>query len=778
MNDIVLVFWISLASVVGYTALQFTFIASRTREPLMSWFALLCYASLTVLLLSIASLHPNDVAELIELDRWWYGATFIASIVMTRFVVLYAGHELKYLTYPIYGLFSLAFIANLIMPYGLFYASVSPELQFTVLAWGEQIPYLDIEGHPLSQIFYLAATALTIYCVYGSVVLFRDGRRFGAVIFAIFFVWRTFWTVHESMFYAFDVSWLTDIPLTNATDLLLLLLMAFELSNRTVSLINTEQSLQETESRYQHLIEYAGDGYFVVSAATMQLVEINQQASTMLGYTRDQLLQLNLTDISQNSDSDEQRMLFADLEPGTPITLEDTYICNDGSSFPVEVRAGVVTVAGERLLLAMVRDNTARVAVEAQRRLLENQIQHSQKLKALGTLSGGIAHDFNNILGAILSYTELALNEVRGRAPADEYVTNIRSAGLRARDLVKKILAFSRPSDAEIQIMPVDSILEEACVLLQAIIPSNIVIEKQFTENLSISADASQIHQVVVGLCTNAAQAMEQTGGTVLLKLEAVKLTDAQSAILSLPPSSENHVHLAVSDTGPGMEPAVMARAFEPFFTTKESGKGTGLGLSIAHGIIKHYGGAIHIESEIKKGTTVHIYLPRVESVDSSNSLSVDPICKGTEQILLVDDNVAILEATTIILRQLGYIVQPINSSRTALTLFSQDPGQYDLVITDLAMPELTGDALAASMREISQHIPVIMITGYSATIDSDRAKELGLDALLTKPVTRSVLAKTIREVLDNIDPERRNSRRLAGSIRSDSQAISSIGSN
>jgi signal transduction histidine kinase/ActR/RegA family two-component response regulator len=384
----------------------------------------------------------------------------------------------------------------------------------------------------------------------------------------------------------------------------------------------------------------------------------------------------------------------------------------------------------------------------------ERQMQQVLKLQAIGTLAGGIAHDFNNILFPIIGYTELTMDDIAEDHPARRNLEEILKAANRARELVQQILTFSRQNGRERKPIRVQVIVREALRLLRASIPKTIDIVADLEDDCkAIMGDPTQIHQVLMNLCTNAYQAMQTTGGTLEVQLTETNI-GYEETVKRLGIKMGPHLHLSVRDRGVGMEPAVLERIFEPYYTTKEPGKGTGLGLSVIHGIVKNHGGFIKVESAPGKGSTFHVYLPTLE--DSETNIAEEAFLEktgGSERILLVDDEPQIVDMEKQILERLGYRVTARASSLEALDTFNAHPEQFDLVITDMTMPQMTGDRLARRLWDIRPDLPVILCTGYNEMISEDKAAAMGIRKFLLKPVDKDELALAIRAALNSSLP-------------------------
>ena len=379
---------------------------------------------------------------------------------------------------------------------------------------------------------------------------------------------------------------------------------------------------------------------------------------------------------------------------------------------------------------------------------LEDQLRQAQKMESMGTLAGGIAHDFNNILGIILGNAELAMDDIYEGNPARLNLQEIRTAGLRAKDVVRQLLSFARKTAVEKKPTNIAPIIIESLKLMRASIPTSIEIRQNITEEVdTILADPTQINQVLINLCTNAHHAMPD-GGILEVSLKNVELDeDATAQYSDLDPGP--YVHLTVADTGQGMNPEIKGRIFDPYFTTKDIGKGTGLGLSVVHGIVKNHGGGISVNSELGKGTSFEIYFPVVETEAVTETETDEKLPTGNERILFVDDEESMVYVARNRLERLGYQVEAKTSPDEALNLFRDIPNQFDMVITDMSMPEMTGDRFVQEILKIRPDIPTILCTGYSEKIDKQKAKEMGIRQYIEKPIKRSVLAKMVRKILD-----------------------------
>ncbi len=387
---------------------------------------------------------------------------------------------------------------------------------------------------------------------------------------------------------------------------------------------------------------------------------------------------------------------------------------------------------------------------QEERRNLQRLVQQSQKLESLGVLAGGIAHDFNNILFPVIGYIEMSLDQLPGDHPVRNYQVEALKAAGRARDLVRQILTFSRRSETELQPLRCQLVVKEVLKLMRSSLPSYIEMEQEIDDGCGpILGDPSQIHSIVMNLCTNAGHAMQEEGGRLRVSLRETALSEEAAERLDLPAGP--YVRITVADTGTGMAEGVIDRVFEPYFTTKTQGKGVGLGLSVVHGIVRSYRGNIRVSSEPGRGTTFRIFLPRLRGMALPLEAEADhsPTPGRGERILVVDDEAPIAEVAEKMLAQLGYRPTTFTSSPEALERFRQAPDAFDLVLTDMAMPHLRGDRLAGEIMALRPDIPVILCTGFSERISAETAAGLGIREFLLKPMGRDELSRVIRRALD-----------------------------
>ena len=377
---------------------------------------------------------------------------------------------------------------------------------------------------------------------------------------------------------------------------------------------------------------------------------------------------------------------------------------------------------------------------------LEEQLRQSCKLETIGMLTGSIAHDFNNILSAILGYSEISLKMTAENSEIHDYLKRILSASSRASNLVKQILNFSRKGEREVRPVQIKHIVDEALALIRASLPVTITIERELGSEAFIMCDATQIYQILINLCSNAGYAMREKGG--VLKVSLADVTVETSVIDQQPIAPGHYVQLGVSDTGIGMTDDIKKRIFDPFFTTKEKGKGTGIGLSLTHDIIKSYRGALTVQSDPGKGSIFTVYIPVIEAPLFLENTTGESLPTGHEHILLVDDEDALADLGKQMIESLGYQVTSRVNSLEALSLFKNRPDAFDLVITDLIMPHMTGDELIEKIHQIRPNVPVILVTGFTDRMTQERAHSLGVTKLAIKPIVMKDMARYIRKAL------------------------------
>lgn len=509
----------------------------------------------------------------------------------------------------------------------------------------------------------------------------------------------------------------------------------------------TEEALKKSEERYRTILQTAMDGFWVVDTQG-RLLSVNDAYCRMSGYGRKELFAMDVFDLEviekEEDINDHMRKITAQGED----RFETRHRRKDGTIFDVEVSVQYRSEDGGRFI-AFIRDITEKKAKEEENIKLLGLLQQAQKLESIGNLAGGIAHDFNNILFPIVGISEMLMEDLIPGSQEHESIQQIYNAGKRGSELVKQILAFSRQAEPEMVAVSFQKILAEVIKLAHSTIPSNIRIEQDIQSDCGrVVADPTQLHQIAMNLITNAYHAVAPKSGEIIIALKETFWESDDFPENSLAPG--RYAMLTVSDTGSGIAPDIFDKIFEPYFTTKEKGKGTGLGLAVVYGIVKEYGGDIRVHSEMGKGTTFNVYLPlAVGQTEQPPIIKTKMKTSGSEKILVVDDEEPIVRLEKIVLERLGYQVTTCSNSLNALNTFKADPDAYDLLITDMTMPGMTGDQLAKEIICIRPGIPVIICTGFSEQINREKADEIGIKGFLMKPVVNSEMAQMVRNVLD-----------------------------
>ena len=511
-----------------------------------------------------------------------------------------------------------------------------------------------------------------------------------------------------------------------------------------------EAALKESEASLRSIFRVAPIGIGVVHDRV--LTQVNDRVCEMLGYAAEELTGSSAR-LLYPSDEDFEfvgREKYVQIRAKGTGSVETRWRRKDGSVIDVLLSSTPIDPSDlSRGVTFTALDITERKRAEAERLGLEERLRQAHKREAIGTLAGGIAHDFNNILAAIIGFGELAKIESDGNADAVSHINEILKASFRARDLVRQILTFSRQSEAEFNPIQPHLIVKEAVKLLRASLPSTIQVKQDIASQATILGDPTQIHQVVMNLCTNAYHAMRDKGGSLVVGLSEVSVDEAlQTELKDLEPG--RYLRLRVQDNGHGIEPGVIHRIFDPYFTTKEKAKGTGLGLAVVHGIVKSHRGAVTVSSVLGEGATFDIFFPVATESDTKTRPEKEAApAGGFERILFVDDEPAIQTLGKRLLGDLGYEVVTCSNAGDALGLFRSQPDRFDIVITDMTMPGMTGDQMASEMLQTRPGLPVIVCTGFSELINRERARELGIQAFLMKPFLKSEVAPIIRELLD-----------------------------
>ncbi len=509
-------------------------------------------------------------------------------------------------------------------------------------------------------------------------------------------------------------------------------------------LIQRSRSAEE-RSRLATAVEQAAETIIITDFQGI-IEYVNPAFERITGYTRDEAIGQNASMIIAGEGS---ATLFSTVWQAARNEAfwqgRNINIKKDGSLYQVENTISPIFDSNGRVInfVSVQRDVSHEIALEA-------QLRQAQKMEAMGTLAGGIAHDFNNILSAIMGYTELAMIDMNEQSSSHQRLNEVLKAGRRATDLVKQILTFSRQTEHERKPMQLQPVIKEALKLLRGSLPTTIELKYNIHPDCgAVLADPTRMHQVIMNLCTNAFHAMQGPGGIINVTLQQQRLSPEEaSAYLDLEPGS--YACLSVSDNGHGMDEQTIERIFEPYFTTKDTGKGTGLGLATVHGIVKSHDGDIKVESQPGKGTRFEIFLPICSQADSQldEAAASSELPGGHEHILFVDDEDILVDMEQTILSQLGYKVSAFTSSQEALDHFKEDPGRFDLVITDHTMPRLTGSDLAKAIHAIRPELPIILCSGFSDVMTEEELKAVGIREYIPKPLITEQLARAIRAVL------------------------------
>ncbi|MEN8256911.1 MAG: PAS domain S-box protein [Thermodesulfobacteriota bacterium] len=518
--------------------------------------------------------------------------------------------------------------------------------------------------------------------------------------------------------------------------------MASSLAQREKDQSKAEQESKESQDRYISLFNGSKDSIFTTTKEGA-FIDINPAMLNLTGYTREELFNIKAIDTYEHHDDRAKFQKTIEAE-GSVDDYQLNLVTKDGKVKNCLMSASLWTSDSEEILgyQGIIRDIT-------EQKQLENQISQSQKMEAIGTLAGGIAHDFNNILSVIIGYADLAKEDAPPGSHLSSDLDNVIVASNRAKDLVKQILAFSRQTTINPIPLQLQSLIKETLKMLRSSIPTTIEINDDIDSRCgSVLADPTQVHQILMNLCTNANHAMEETGGTLSIALKNVQIgKENQQPSLKIEPGE--YIEMTVADTGSGIGPDIIEKIFDPYFTTKEIGRGTGMGLAIIHGIIADYGGAITVESDLGRGTSFHVYFPVVDQEESPLVKDSVEFSQGNEHVLFIDDEELLAELGQAMLERLGYQVTVRRSSLEALETFQNNPHSFDVIITDQTMPGMTGSDLARLMLQVRPDIPIILCTGYSNLIDEETAKSFGIKEFALKPLTTGLISSLLRKVLN-----------------------------
>ncbi len=520
--------------------------------------------------------------------------------------------------------------------------------------------------------------------------------------------------------------------------------------------IETQAALVENELKLRGLFNQSFQYTCILSPYGI-LEEVNQSALEFAGCTESDVLYQPYWDTPwwqhDQKCQDEIKKAIQSALNGELVRLETTHMTGNGTIRDIDISIKpILNETGHvEFIVTESRDITDLKQGEHERRRMAVQLEKSQKMEAIGTLAGGIAHDFNNILSSIFGYTQLAEMTLDSPLKAKQHISQIVKGAQRASGLVQQILTFSRQTEYKKLPLKLHLVVKEALKLLRSSIPTTIEIKTKITTTAMVNADPTQMHQVIMNLCTNAYHSMLEKGGCLTVCLEEVdhiKIGHVHERISH----SDHYLKLVVTDTGHGMDTKTLEKAFDPYFTTKEIGRGTGFGLALVHAIVDEHGGSIHAESHLGKGSIFYIYLPIAKEKRSSFSKESEKanLQTGTETIMVVDDEEDIRELSTELLEAFGYTVFVFENGEKALEAFNREPDKFDLVITDMTMPRMTGATLVQELFKIKKDLPTILCTGYSENISRKEAIRMGIKKYLQKPLQNKDLLSAIRETLDN----------------------------
>ncbi len=502
-----------------------------------------------------------------------------------------------------------------------------------------------------------------------------------------------------------------------------------------------EKALQESEEKYRLLIEKANEAIFIAQDEVVKFP--NPKTIEITGYSEDELATMQFANLIHPEDrqmvSERYRQRLNGQNP--PSNYAFRIINKLGSELWLQINSAPIKWEGRPATINFINDIT-------EQRKLEEQVRQAHKMESISTLAGGIAHEFNNMLAIIIGNAELAIDDIPESNPSADCIQEIRNAGLRAKDVVLKLLSVSQKTSTSRKPLQISTAIKESLHLIRKTIPATIEIKSNLTSKTEmIMGDPTEISQILINLCTNSVQAMRDQTGVIEVNMETIQL-DRQSSMRHQELKPGNYAKLTIRDSGEGIEPELIDRVFDPYFTTKDIDKGLGMGLAVVLGVVNNHDGAINIESVVGKGTTVEVLFPLIKEQALVSTETTDTPSTGAERILFVDDEASLVKMATLMLERSGYEVEGKTSSIEALKVFRDNPERFALVITDMSMPDMAGDRLAQEINRVRPNMPIILCTGYSDNIDEDRALELGINSFVMKPISKADLTKTVRNVL------------------------------
>ena len=522
-----------------------------------------------------------------------------------------------------------------------------------------------------------------------------------------------------------------------------------------VKRIQAEESLQESEEKFRKMYESTQIGIAIVSL-DFKILEANQAYCDMLGYSEKELTGKTLMEITSPEDISKniEKQTQLGQEIVTSFQMEKKFIHKNGETVHGLLSATLINdkYQNPQYFLGNVVDITPRKIAEESKKELENKLQQAQRMEAIGSLAGGIAHDFNNVLFSIMGFTEITMADMEKEDKNRENLDQVLIAANRAKEMVQHILAFSRQTETEKKPVQIQHIMDEVLKLLKHSIPSTIEIKATIDKNsYPVFADPVQIHQVIMNLATNSSHAMKEKGG--IMEFIVAQKTIIPEDLTTYPNLNlGEYIEIQIKDTGHGISKDNIGKIFNPYFTTKNAGEGSGMGLSVVHGIILGHNGGVLVKSEPDRGTSFHILLPMLKESKKKNIEAEMPpdrqSLKGLENVLFIDDDIQITDMTQKLLGRLGYTVTPHTDSQKALEDFKNEPDKFDIVITDMTMPIMTGTQLAQELFKIKPDVKIILCSGYSDLIDEKLALDMGIQEYITKPITQKQIAEAIRKVL------------------------------